>query len=102
MKLNEVYILTTKYKDEDTEIAGVYDGFDTMIKGFRKLLVDQPVYPAPTEKELDDMCADLEGTGPDDECDFHGCIFGYTQLRVHYRDETEEEYNGEAKGDDSD
>lgn len=92
-----VFILKSKYDDDDTEIAGVYDSYDALVKGFRKLILDQPMYPVPTEKDIDDLVADLGGHGPDDECDFNGCIFSWEERRVH----CEEEYNGKTKRDDS-
>lgn len=84
---SSVFVLHCKYDDEDTEIAGVYDDFDSLVKGFRSLIMSQPLYPVPSEQELDDLCADLEGKGPDDECDFNGCVFGWEEHKVHYKEE---------------
>lgn len=99
-KLNSVYILTTKYEDEDTEIAGVYDSYDTLVDGFKRILADQQVYPAPTDEEVEDLVADLGGHGPDDECDFNGCVFGWERHILHYENEYryKEKCDGEATG----
>lgn len=97
MKLKSVFILRCKYDDEDTEISGVYDSYDTLVKGFRKLLADQPVYPAPTEKDIDDLVADLGGHGPDDECDFNGCVFSWEEHMVHYFDEYQYKENDDGQ-----
>lgn len=87
-----VFILKSKYDDEDSEIAGVYDSFNSLLEGFSRILKMNPVYAPPSDGELDNLRRDLSGNGPDDECNFHGCVFSWEERRVHCK----EEFNGKA------